>query len=152
MNDACIQRTELFVIGDKGITVITAHGRKGSLGRSGYSFLHCKITGTGTFLGRAWRDASRVVYAYTDMGNVLTDEAWSNMDHPERDATVFYGEYKCFGPGADPSGRYAHTKSISDEDAKPFLNLDFVEAHAWLLPPPSLNAASAAAAVPAPAP
>ena len=68
------------------MTVITANAREGDEDK-GYSFVHCSVTGTGsgTFLGRAWRAAPKVTFAYTEMGEVVKPEGWTDNNHPEYD-------------------------------------------------------------------
>ncbi|CAL0318145.1 unnamed protein product [Lupinus luteus] len=131
--------TELRVLGDSGMSVITAHGRDKNTDDTGFSFVLCDITGTGTgtLLGRAWMSKSKVVYAYCNIGSVVNDAAWSNNNHPEYDKDLYFGEYKNKGPGADPAGRYKHTKQLTDVEAKPFITLDFIQGSKWLLPPPN---------------
>ena len=75
------------MLGDSGMTVITAQARDGKTEDTGYSFVHCNITGTGkgTFLGRAWRASPQVVYAYTAIGDVIAPEGWTDNRHPEYD-------------------------------------------------------------------
>lgn len=50
--------------------------------------------------------------------------------------TVYYGEYKCSGPGASPAKRAKYVKQLSDAEARPFLTLGFIQGSKWLLPPP----------------
>ncbi|PRQ59696.1 putative pectinesterase [Rosa chinensis] len=130
--------THLHVLGDTGMTVITAQARD-SKEDTGYSFVHCNITGTakGTFLGRAWRASPQVVYAYTAMGEVVSPEGWTDNRHPEYDNSVNFGEYKCIGPGSSMSKRVKFTKELSEADAKPYISLSFIEGSKWLLPPPN---------------
>ncbi|XP_022738510.1 putative pectinesterase 63 [Durio zibethinus] len=132
--------TELYVDGDNGLTVITAQARESSSENTGYSFVHCSITGTasGTYLGRAWKTSPRVVYAYTDMSSVVNPAGWSDNLQPERAKTVFYGEFKCTGKGADPSGRVAFAKQLSEAEAQPFLVLGYIDGTKWLLPAPKI--------------
>ncbi|KAG7014294.1 Pectinesterase QRT1 [Cucurbita argyrosperma subsp. argyrosperma] len=49
--------------------------------------------------------------------------------------TVYYGEYKCSGPGADLSGRVGWAHNLTDEEAQPFIGTHYVEADTWLLAP-----------------
>ncbi|PRQ59695.1 putative pectinesterase [Rosa chinensis] len=130
--------THLHVLGDNGMTVITAQARE-SDEDNGYSFVHCNITGTGngTYLGRAWRAAPKVLFAYTNMGEVVKPEGWTDNFHPEYDNKVQFGEYKNTGPGSSMSKRVKFTKELSDVDAKPFISLGFIEGSKWLLPPPN---------------
>ncbi|ONI01209.1 hypothetical protein PRUPE_6G128200 [Prunus persica] len=131
--------TELHVLGDNEMTVITAQARDSASEDTGYSFVHCNITGTGngTYLGRAWRISPRVVFAYTGMSEVITPAGWNNKNRPERDSTVFYGEYKCSGPGSNMVGRVKYAKQLNEEQIKPFLNLGYIQGSKWLLPPPN---------------
>lgn len=83
-----VQGTELYVDGDgdNGLTVITAQARNTALENNGYSFVHCSITGTGkgTFLGRAWKNSPNVVFANTEMSNVVNPEGWSDKNNHDR--------------------------------------------------------------------
>ena len=81
-----MQGTELYVEGDNGHTVITAQARDSASENTGYSFVHCSITGTGngTYLGRAWKTSPIVVFAYTDMSSIINPAGWSDKNKPER--------------------------------------------------------------------
>ncbi|MBA0846865.1 hypothetical protein Goshw_008637 [Gossypium schwendimanii] len=135
-----MQNTELYVDGDTGLTVITAQARESQEENTGYSFVHCTITGTaqGAYLGRAWKTSPKVVYAYTDMSEVINPEGWSHNLRPERAQTVFYGEYKNTGPGADQARRVPFAAQLTENVAQEFLNLGFIEGSRWLLPPPNI--------------
>ena len=52
-------------------------------------------------------------------------------------STVYYGEYKCYGPGADREQRVEWSKQLSDEEATVFLSKDFIGGKDWLRPAPS---------------
>ncbi|XP_061375317.1 pectinesterase PPME1-like [Gastrolobium bilobum] len=131
--------TELRVLGDSGMTVIVAQARKSEEEDSGYSFVHCDITGTGTgtFLGRAWFSHTKAIFAYTTMSSVINKAGWSNNNHPEYDKTAHFGEYQNKGPGADVSGRATITKKLSEAEVKPYISLEMIEGSQWLLPPPT---------------
>lgn len=49
---------------------------------------------------------------------------------------IYYGEYKCSGPGALPSKRIGWSLVLSDIQAKPFTGSHFVYGDSWILPPP----------------
>ncbi|KAK9101127.1 hypothetical protein Scep_024557 [Stephania cephalantha] len=120
--------SELHSIAE-GESAITAQGKEQSGDDGGFAFVHCKITGTGnTYLGRAWKERAKVVFAYTYMGTLVNPEGW----------TVFYGEYQCTGPGASTSKRAKYTKILSNGEAKPYLDKSYINAATWLLPPPKL--------------
>ncbi|XP_018831068.1 putative pectinesterase 63 [Juglans regia] len=129
--------TTLNVLGDGGFTVIAAQAREYD-DETGYSFVHCSVIGTGigTYLGRAWMNKPRVIYAYTIMSGVVSPVGWSDNFHKERDGTVFYGEYKNSGPGASVSGRAEYTKQLNEAEAQPFISLGFIQGSSWLVPPP----------------
>jgi len=124
----------------KGLGTITAQGRNSNDDDSGFSFVHCKITGTGdTYLGRAWRQMPRVVFAYTEMGSLIDKEGWSDSTATSQSKDgMYYGEYQCTGPGASSSGRVKYAKILSDEEAQPFLSTSFIQGSEWLQNPPSL--------------
>jgi len=132
--------TQLHVLGDKDITVITAQARDSLAEDVGYSFVHCQITGTGkrTYLGRAWMPYPRVIFAYTSMTDVVLPVAWDENARPERRQTVYFAEYKCNGAGANMIGRAEFTKKLTDAQVRPFLTLGYIQGSKWLLPPPSL--------------
>ncbi|KAA8533935.1 hypothetical protein F0562_031452 [Nyssa sinensis] len=131
---------EIHVVPGDNEAMITAQARESEADNSAFVFAHCTVTGSGgtTVLGRAWRPYSRVVFAYTEMSNVITPEGWSNNLHPEFDKTLYYGEFKNTGPGADPVKRAPFTKQLAEADAKKFLSLGFIEGSKWLLPPHSV--------------
>ncbi|KAK8598790.1 hypothetical protein V6N13_076736 [Hibiscus sabdariffa] len=132
--------SDLYVVPDPRLTVITAQARESSSEDAGYSFMHGKVYGPakGAFLGRAWRSSPRVVFAYSDMGNVVNPTGWSHNNQPDRAKTVYYGEYKCIGEGSSPSKRVPFAKKLTDKEAKQFITLDFIGATKWLLPPPKI--------------
>ncbi|KAJ9678677.1 hypothetical protein PVL29_020765 [Vitis rotundifolia] len=133
--------TEVHAMGDGAMpTVITAHARNLESEDSGYSFVHCTISGTGstTFLGRAWMARPKVVFSHTYMSSVVNPLGWSNNLHSDRDSMVFFGEYNCLGPGADMSRRANFTKKLDFNGAKPYISLNYIGASSWLLPPPNL--------------
>ena len=56
---------------------------------TGFSFVNCKVTGSGAlYLGRAWGPFSRVVFAYTDMDNIIIPKGWYNWGDPNREMYV----------------------------------------------------------------
>lgn len=46
--------------------------------------------------------------------------------------TVFYGQYKCTGAGANYAGRVAWARELTDEEAKPFISLTFIDGSEWI--------------------
>ncbi|XP_030502343.2 putative pectinesterase 63 [Cannabis sativa] len=124
--------------------VITAQARSKVSEDSGFTFVHCKIIADGdTYLGRAWKDMPRVIFAYTYMGNHIDVNGWSNGMWPiqsqGKNKDVYYGEYKCMGPGASTSGRVKYAKLLTDEQIKPFMSMTYIQGNKWLIPLPNLK-------------
>ncbi|KAH1131930.1 hypothetical protein J1N35_003308 [Gossypium stocksii] len=112
---------------------VTAQNRGSILDDTGFSFVKCKVTGSGAlYLGRAWGPFSRVVFAYTYMDNIILPKGWYNWGDPNREMTVFYGQYKCTGPGASFAGRVSWSRELTDEEAKPFISLSFIDGSEWI--------------------
>ncbi|GAB2282505.1 Probable pectinesterase 8 [Dionaea muscipula] len=115
--------------------VLTAQARISKYDNTGYVFYNCSIGGTGrVWLGRACRPFSRVIFAYTNMSDIISPEGWNDFGDPTRDQSVFYGEYMCSGPGANLTGRVPYEHMLNDTEAAPFLNLSFIDADQWLQP------------------
>ncbi|ONM38331.1 Pectinesterase [Zea mays] len=112
---------------------LTAQNRQSMLEDTGFSFVNCRVTGSGAlYLGRAWGTFSRVVFAYTHMDDIIVPNGWFNWGDPNRELTVFYGQYKCTGPGATYAGRVAWSHELTDDEAKPFISLSFIDGTEWV--------------------
>ncbi|KAJ9537802.1 hypothetical protein OSB04_030535 [Centaurea solstitialis] len=118
---------------------ITAQHRNSPFENTGFIFVGCKITGVGggTALGRPWGSCSRVIFAQTFMSNAVSPEGWRGWDDPSKERTVYYGEYKCYGPGADRSKRVGWSRELSREESAPFLNKSMIGGRSWLRPTPT---------------
>ncbi|KAF5930092.1 hypothetical protein HYC85_030965 [Camellia sinensis] len=98
--------------------VVTAHGRASKDENSGFAFVNCIVGGTGRiWLGRAWRPFSTVVFAYTQMIDIVAPEGWNDFNDPTRDQTVFSGEYMCGGAGANMTLRVEIQKVLDEHSA-----------------------------------
>ncbi|XP_024525138.1 probable pectinesterase 53 [Selaginella moellendorffii] len=113
---------------------LAAHNRWNPSDSSGFVFVDCTITGSKgqVFLGRAWGAYSRIVYINTRMDNVIIPEGWYDWGVPQRQRTVFFGQYKCSGPGAGESGRVSWSHELNDYEARPFMQINFINGHEWL--------------------
>ncbi|XP_065864152.1 probable pectinesterase 53 [Euphorbia lathyris] len=118
----------------KKVASLTAQKRSNTSMESGFSFKNSVVTGSGlVYLGRAWGDYSRVVFSYTYMDKVVLPQGWNDWGVQKRDMSVFYGEYKCTGPGANSTGRVAWARILTDEEALPFIGTYYVDGDTWLL-------------------
>lgn len=112
---------------------IAAHHRNSLEEDTGFSFLNCTINGTGRiYLGRAWGPYSRAIYSYCDIDDIIAPAGWSDWGHPERQITAVFGEFQCRGKGAATSRRVPWAKSFNIEDARPFLDMEFIDGNKWL--------------------
>ncbi|GAB4847505.1 Probable pectinesterase 53 [Ancistrocladus abbreviatus] len=112
---------------------LTAQKRESLLEETGFSFLKCKVTGSGVlYLGRAWGTFSRVVFAYTYMEKIIAPRGWYDWGDVNRDMTVFYGQYQCSGPGASFGGRVSWSRELTQPEAEPFISTDFIDGYQWL--------------------
>ncbi|GKV21146.1 hypothetical protein SLEP1_g31154 [Rubroshorea leprosula] len=117
---------------------ITAQHRGSPSENTGFTFSACNITGVGhAFLGRPWGAYSRVIFAQTYMSSVIVPQGWDDWQDPKRQSTVYYGEYKCYGPGADTSKRVQWSQSLSEDEAAPFLTKHMIGGTTWLRPAPT---------------
>ncbi|KAG0592392.1 hypothetical protein KC19_1G248400 [Ceratodon purpureus] len=122
---------ELHAISHQG--AFTAQKRKTPSDNSGFSFVDCKVTGSGQlYLGRAWGLFARVVFAFTYMEDVVDPRGWSNWDDAARDMSIFFGQYNCFGPGSAQARRVSWAHELSFVEAQPFLSLAFVDGEQWV--------------------
>ncbi|KAF5196103.1 Pectinesterase qrt1 [Thalictrum thalictroides] len=112
---------------------LTAQKRDSMLEETGFSFINCKVTGSGAlYLGRAWGTFSRVIFAYTYMDKIITSRGWYDWGDKNREMTVFFGQYKCSGPGANFGGRVKWSRELTQQEAKPFISLSFIDGYEWL--------------------
>ncbi|XP_045832340.1 pectinesterase QRT1-like [Trifolium pratense] len=112
---------------------IAAHHRDSPLQDTGFSFVRCSIRGTGNILlGRAWGAYSRIIYSSCNMDDIIKPEGWSEWNHPDRRKTAVFGEYNCHGKGADRIQRVPWSKALSYGEAKPYLDINFINGNQWL--------------------
>ncbi|WVZ73488.1 hypothetical protein U9M48_021788 [Paspalum notatum var. saurae] len=116
---------------------ITAQSRKSAEENTGFAFVGCSIQGTGSILlGRAWQPYSRVVFTNTEMQAIVAAQGWGNWGDNTRNSkvAVFYGEFNCFGDGANMAGRVAYARKLDELQARPFLNSSYINGGEWLKP------------------
>ncbi|KAF9598896.1 hypothetical protein IFM89_032750 [Coptis chinensis] len=113
--------------------IITAHGRTSLKENTGFSFVNCKITGTGNaWLGRAWHPFATVVFINANMSGLVSKKGWNDFGNRSSEKTVFFGEYGCYGEGASHSERVKYSKQLTLDKATPFMNTSYIEGETWL--------------------
>ncbi|KAF8022812.1 hypothetical protein BT93_F0354 [Corymbia citriodora subsp. variegata] len=118
---------------------ITAQHRASPSENTGFVFLGCTITGlTNTFLGRPWGPYSRVVFALSYMSSAILPQGWDNWGDPSKQRTVYYGQYKCYGPGANTSRRVPWSRVLIGKDVSPLLTTNMVDQQSWFRNVPSI--------------
>ncbi|KAJ1384581.1 Pectinesterase, catalytic [Sesbania bispinosa] len=96
--------------------MITAQGRDDPFQNTGISIHNSQIRAApdlkpvlskfNTFLGRPWQRYSRVVVMKTFMDSLVSPMGWSPWGNTNfAQSTLFYGEYKNFGPGSSTANR-----------------------------------------------
>ncbi|KAL0542114.1 hypothetical protein IC582_022204 [Cucumis melo] len=115
---------------------IAAQDRNSPHEKTGFAFLRCKVTGSGPiYVGRAMGQYSRIVYAYTYFDDVVAHGGWDDWDHvSNKNKTVFFGVYKCWGPGASKVKGVSWAKELEYKEAHPFLAKSFVNGRHWIAP------------------
>ncbi|KAL1802262.1 hypothetical protein ACET3Z_030909 [Daucus carota] len=119
---------------------ITAQGRTDINQNTGTSIQNCTITpaedlaATKTFLGRPWKEYSRVVVMESFLDSLIDPAGWSIWDGDFALSTLYYGEYNNRGPGSDTSNRvtWPGYHVINATDAGNFTVSNFLGGDSWL--------------------
>ncbi|PIA30788.1 hypothetical protein AQUCO_05400116v1 [Aquilegia coerulea] len=112
---------------------IAAHHRNSPEEDTGFSFVNCRVTGTGNiFLGRAWGPYARIVYSHCRFDNIIDPSGWNDWGQPSRRKTVFFGEFQCRGRGANTRKRVEWAKQFSYEEVKSFTDKNYIDGEQWL--------------------
>ncbi|KAJ0979949.1 hypothetical protein J5N97_015423 [Dioscorea zingiberensis] len=130
------QNCEIFVLEDDRAKIhgsITAHHRESPDDKSAFIFLRGKVYGVGeVYLGRPRSPHSRVIFSKTYLSKTITSQGWTNWSYNGPIEHIIYGEHKCSGPGATRHGRVPWSRQLSDEEAAPFLTIDYISGKEWL--------------------
>ncbi|KAK8940070.1 putative pectinesterase 68 [Platanthera guangdongensis] len=104
--------------------------------RTGFSFVGCRVTGTGKiYAGRAMGRYSRIVFADTYFDDVVAPGGWDDWDHDgSKKKTVFFGVYRCWGPGVESFRGAAWAHQLDQDTVRPFIAKSFINGRHWLGP------------------
>ncbi len=91
----------------------------------GYVFLECRFTSENcpkgsVYLGRPWRNYAKTVLIRCELGEHIHPAGFHDWNKPESHETCLYGEYGCYGPGADRTCRAPFVHALKEEEAKWF--------------------------------
>ncbi|KAL1802265.1 hypothetical protein ACET3Z_030912 [Daucus carota] len=119
---------------------VTAQGRTDINQNTGTSIQNCSITpaedlaATKIFLGRPWKEYSRVVVMESFLDSLIDPAGWSIWDGDFALSTLYYGEYNNRGPGSDTSKRvtWPGYRVINVTDAGNFTVSNFLGGDSWL--------------------
>ncbi|EPS72014.1 hypothetical protein M569_02744, partial [Genlisea aurea] len=130
---AMFHDSEVFAINGGGSIAANSRGwsHDETAGGGGFVFLDSRIYGVGgAYLGRDGGTHSRVVYANSYMSKAVVPQGWAQQNNATEN--LYHAEYKCRGPGSVTRNRAHWSKRLTDEEASPFLSVDFVLGKAWL--------------------
>ncbi|KAL8553922.1 hypothetical protein ACS0TY_002253 [Phlomoides rotata] len=115
---------------------ITAQGRKDPHQSTGFSIQDSYVYATRpTYLGRPWKQYSRTVYINTYMSSMVQPRGWLEWYGDFALGTLWYGEYRNYGPGASLSGRvkWPGYNIIRDASTAAFFSVGrFIDGMSWL--------------------
>ncbi|KAF8387648.1 hypothetical protein HHK36_026302 [Tetracentron sinense] len=127
---------EIFVVADCRVQIhgsITAQNRQSGDENSGFVFIKGKVYGIGdVYLGRARGAYSRVIFAKTYISKTIDLEGWTNWSYDGSTENLFHAEYHCHGPGAVAEKRAPWSLQLTEKEATPFMDIDFIDGKEWL--------------------
>jgi pectinesterase len=85
----------------------------------GFVLMNCRISNPSSvssfYLGRPWFAYARTVLYTCWESSAVNAAGWASWSG--REATCFYREYKCTGPGSGTSGRVSFGKQLTDQES-----------------------------------
>lgn len=115
---------------------ITAQGRKNPNQNTGFSIQNSHVYASQpTYLGRPWKQYSRTVFMNTYMSSQVQPRGWLEWFGDFALSTLYYGEYRNYGPGASLSGRvnWPGYHVIRDAGVANFFSVRrFIDGTSWL--------------------
>lgn len=115
---------------------ITAQGRKNPNQNTGFSIQDSYVYATKpTYLGRPWKEYSKTVFMNTYMSSMVQPQGWLEWYGNFALNTLWYGEYRNYGPGASLSGRVrwpGYHMAMDASTASSFTVRRFIDGLSWL--------------------
>ena len=110
---------------------LTAQSRTGPQEATGYVITGSIVTsddlqGREFFLGRPWREFSRVIVMNTMLPAELSPQGWSPWTKGDVPVHTFYAEYGNSGPGSSVASRVSWSHQLSTQEARQFLPAVFL--------------------------
>ncbi|XP_057812518.1 pectinesterase-like [Salvia miltiorrhiza] len=122
----------------------TAQGRSDPNQNTGISIQNCTVTAAAapspaeSYLGRPWKQYSRTVYMESYIGELINPVGWLEWNGTAGLDTLYYGEYRNYGPRADTAMRvkWPGYTVMNATEALDFTVFNFTMGETWL---PSTN-------------
>ncbi|KAL8153019.1 hypothetical protein V2J09_010779 [Rumex salicifolius] len=125
--------------------MVTAHARNSPHDPTGFSIHESRVRASPdlapvlgsfrSFLGRPWRRYSRVVVWETDLDGLIDPRGWTQWEGSFALTTLFYGEYRNVGYGAEMHHRVRwpgfHVLKTHAE-VMPFTVKNFIDGQRWI--------------------
>jgi pectinesterase len=110
---------------------LTAQSRTGPQQATGYVITDSIVTsealeGKSFYLGRPWREFSRVIVMNTVLPADLSPLGWSPWTKGDIPAHTFYAEYNNSGPGSSVTGRVPWSRQLSKQEVRHFAAAEFL--------------------------
>ncbi|KAK5832493.1 hypothetical protein PVK06_016295 [Gossypium arboreum] len=67
-----------------------------------------------------------------EMSNVILPQGWDDWGNSSKQSTVFYREYKCYGPGANNRKMVEWSKQLMAKEADIFLTKNMIGGKSWV--------------------
>ncbi|KAI8009666.1 putative pectinesterase 29 [Camellia lanceoleosa] len=113
---------------------ITAQGRSTPEETNGFVFKDCNVIGTGlTYLGRPWREYSRVIFYNSYLSDVVLPlgwNAWGNFGGREHQLT--FAEHGCYGIGSNTLNRVKWEANLSQDMLSWLTSIRFIDDDGWI--------------------
>ena len=125
---------------------VTAQGRTDPAQSTGLVFLNCLINGTDNymdlyfknpkvhknFLGRPWKEYSRTIFIDCNLEALVTPDGWLPWSGDFALKTLYYGEFKNSGLGANITGRVPWSSQIPAEHVYTYSVQNFIQGNEWI--------------------